>query len=184
MTYKPERVEIKHQQDRRASWKKPGGRRAIKGFESLYTVRDRNFSRLNKWTFAVRVPPSAFGDVLVQPVQAPGKKVWASIERRPIMFVKATIHPYRSKVYCKLNLADPSGEKNRLGTTRGERSSLPSWFKHYKGRIRLKQTVAKTHGTDAKAQVILVGRDDHERMIRLYFAMRVWILEEGFMLER
>jgi hypothetical protein len=41
-------------------------------------------------------------------------------------------------------------------------------------RMRLKQTVSKTRGADANAPVVLVRPADHETMICLNFALRVW----------
>jgi hypothetical protein len=48
--------------------------------------------------------------------------------------------------------------------------------------MRLKHTVTTTGGNDGYDQVVFLEATDHERMIRLYFAMRVWVLQEGFVL--
>lgn len=74
-------------------------------------------------------------------------------------------------------------EKNWRGTTRGDRSRLPDWFTYFASRMRLKEAVATTAGNDGWDQVVLIAPADHERMIRLYFAMRVWVLQEYFILE-
>ena len=49
--------------------------------------------------------------------------------------------------------------------------------------MRTKESVRSTKGTDGKTLVILVQPDDYAMMIRLYFAMKVWILKEGIELE-
>jgi hypothetical protein len=49
--------------------------------------------------------------------------------------------------------------------------------------MRTKESVRSTKGTDGNTLVILVQPDDHVMMIRLYFAMKVWILKEGIELE-
>ena len=69
-----------------------------------------------------------------------------------------------------MNLADPTGWQNKVGARRGERGALPKWFQRIGYRMRLKQTVSKTRGTDANAQVVLVRPADHKTMISLYFA--------------
>ena len=48
--------------------------------------------------------------------------------------------------------------------------------------MRLKKTVATTRGHDDQAQVILVDCYDHKLMIRLFFALKVWVLQEKFLL--
>ena len=45
--------------------------------------------------------------------------------------------------------------------------------------MRLKQNVRPTRGTDGQALVVLVGANDHEAMIRLFFATKVWVLKEA-----
>ena len=44
--------------------------------------------------------------------------------------------------------------------------------------MRLKQNVRPTRGTDGEVLVVLVPSDDHAAMIRLFFAMKVWVLKE------
>jgi hypothetical protein len=181
-SYKITRLDIQHQDTHTASWK-GFGRQAIKGTQHIYSVKDGNYRSLNKWTIAVRVPNAARGKIIVQPITPPGKKIWADIERRSIVLVRATKHPYRNRVYCKLNLADPTGWQNKVGARRGERGALPKWFQRIGYRMRLKQTVSKTRGTDANAQVVLVRPADHKTMISLYFALKVWVLAEAFVLK-
>jgi hypothetical protein len=59
-----------------------------------------------------------------------------------------------------------------------ERHDLPAWFEPLQSRMRLKQNVRPTRGTDGEALVVLVPSDDHAAMIRLFFAMKVWVLKE------
>jgi hypothetical protein len=178
--YQAINVDVRLERERRSSWK--WDNRTIRGVELIYEAFDRNFDRLNRWTFSVRVPQDR-GQIVVQPRSAPGKKVFASLERRSVVFTKATKNPYRTQLYCKANLADPTGAKNRVSTKRGERSLLPSWFKYFVPQMRLKHTVTTTAGYDGESQVVLVGRDDYERMIRLFFALRIWILQEDVVIE-
>jgi hypothetical protein len=179
--YNPRMIDVSFEAERKSTWKGVGSHTPIRGREYTYLIKDRNFDRLNDWKFVVKVPNSGT-DIIVQPGVAPNKKIWAGIDRRSMVFVKATKKLHRNKVYCKANLADPSGEKNKRGTRRGQRKFLPKWFDYFRPYMRLKATVASTDGTDSRAQVVLVNPDDHERMIRLFFALKVWILQEGFLL--
>jgi hypothetical protein len=171
------KVDVSYLDENRASWKMAG--HTVRGTDSTYRVRDRNFDRLNWWTMVVRVPNERAAGIVVQPLQAPGKKSWAGIERRSIVLVRGTKNRYRGEVYCKVNLADPTQGKTKIGFRRGERDVLPGWFDHLKHRMRLKDTVTTTRGSDGKSQVVVMAPDDHERMIRLFFALKVWVLEEG-----
>ena len=177
--YKAVDVEVKFEDALRSSWK--WDNKTISGSELVYTVIDHNFDRLNQWRFSVKVPQGT-GQIVVQPKSVPGKKAFAALERRSIVFMRATKNPHRRKLYCKANLADPTGEKNRLSTKRGERGLLPKWFEYFKPSMRLKHTVTTSAGNDGESQVVLVGPDDYERMIRLFFALRVWVLQESIVL--
>ena len=63
-----------------------------------------------------------------------------------------------------------------------ERDRLPKWFDGVSHRLRAKESVRRTKGTDQNALVALVQEADHEMMIRLFFAMKVWVLKEKFSL--
>jgi hypothetical protein len=75
-------------------------------------------------------------------------------------------------------LADPTGVRSRDIVRADERSKLPSWFDALRGRMRKKQNVRNTRGTDGEALVVLLPVDDHAAMIRLFFATKVWVLKE------
>jgi len=50
--------------------------------------------------------------------------------------------------------------------------------------MRVKLTVTTTHGTDPHAQVVLIPRTDHHTMLKLYFALKVWVMADRFLLIR
>jgi hypothetical protein len=75
-------------------------------------------------------------------------------------------------------LADPTGVRSRDVVRGDERSKLPSWFDPLRGRMRVKQNVRSTKGNDGEDLVLLVSADDHQAMIRLFFATKVWVLKE------
>lgn len=180
--YDPELVAVAKEKEVRSAWLSPGGA-AVVGTAHLYEVEDGNFDRLNRWIFSVRVPREPRGRIVVSPLIAPGKKAWAGIDRRAVVFVHATRHPYRGHVYCKLNVADPSGARTKIGVARGEKDVLPRWFEPLQSRLRVKETVTTTHGTDRKALVAIVPAGAYETMIRLFFALKVWILQEAIQIK-
>ena len=181
--YDARMIDISFEREQRGTWASVGTRHAIKGVEYVFDVKDRNYDRLNGWSFVVRKPQSKYESLIVQPIKVPGKKVWASLDRRSIVFERATIKPYTKKIYCKVTLADPTMSKNKVGTRKGQRDMFPKWFDYFRPYMRLKETVATTKGRDGNSQVVIFEPDDIERMIRLFFATKVWVLQEGFVIE-
>ena len=179
--YKPSNLVVVLKEQAPAKWKFDG---IIKGTEFLYEAKDDNFTRLKRWIFRIQVPDDAYGDTIIQPVKTPTKNVFAGLERRSIVFTRARKAGYKSLVYCKINLADPTGHKNKTGTRRGDRRDFPKWFDHFCRRMRLKKTITTTRANDYNAQVIVAKRDDHRLMIEIFFALKVWVMEEGFTLPR
>ena len=128
--------------------------------------------------FVVRAPAAASEPVEVRPRSTPNLKVWAELPNRSLTFPRATRGDARGKRYCKVSLADPTGERTKDLVRGDERHELPAWFDILQTRMRLKQTVRPTRGTDGEVLVVLVPPDDHAAMIRLFFAMKVWVLKE------
>ena len=48
--------------------------------------------------------------------------------------------------------------------------------------MRKKENVRATGGSDGEALVVLVAAGDHAAMIRLFFAMKVWVPKERVVL--
>ena len=103
--YGPMNVEVDSQETRRSSWK--WSNQTISGIEYIYDAIDKNFNRLNRWSLSVRVHQDN-SRIIVQPQTVPGKQVFAGLERRPVVFIKATKNPFRTLLYCKVNLSDPT----------------------------------------------------------------------------
>lgn len=179
--YNPRQIVVDLEGKHRATWKMAGS--TVRGYECIYGVRDMNFSRFKDWTFCVRVPTARSDGIVVQPVYVPGKKVWAGIDRRSIVFVQASSKRFSKKVYCKVNVADTTAQKTKRGLSRGERGLLPEWFSYFRYNMRLKSTVVPTSGSDRNSQIIVMDPGDHERMIRLFFALKVWVLHEGIVVK-
>jgi len=175
--YRLDRVEVAPLGSRPASWTFAG--EAVRGTEQSYVVIDRNLSAKNSWEFIVRVPEDAKGRIEVRPRTTPPHKAWEELPDRSLTFSLATRGPARGRWYCQVALADVSGERSRAIVRHGEREQLPHWFKDLGGRMRKKETVKLTRGTDGEALVVLVPAGDYADMIRLFFATKVWILREG-----
>jgi hypothetical protein len=178
--YQLDRVTVQAGESRAATWTFAG--EAISGTELSYAVTDGNFANRNEWQFVVRVPKVRGQRVEVRPRTTPNLKVWAELTDRSLTFGRATKGEARGRWYCQVALADPSGARTKDVVRGEERGELPAWFDVLRGRMRLKQNVRPTKGTDGQALVVLVTAADHPAMIRLFFAMKVWILKEGISL--
>ncbi len=178
--YRLDKVTVEPGEQRAATWTFAG--EAVSGTEFSYSVIDGNFEGRNLWEFIVRVPKGRNQRVEVRPRNTPGQKVWAELPDRSLTFVKATLGDARGKWYCPVALADPTGQRSRDLVRGDERSRLPKWFDPLLGRMRLKQNVRQTRGTDGESLVVLISSEDHAAMIRLFFAMKVWVMKEGFSL--
>jgi len=178
--YDPARVEVKHLGNNTATWH--WLRRPVRGTESLYEVRDRNYDRNNRWVFVVQQPRAESRPSIVRPRESPKKVVWETLWRRSIVLNRATKRGYRSKIYCKVTLADPTGARTKVFIRKVNRHLLPKWFASFTSAMRRKIAVADTRGKDQDHQVVLFTPEDHTGMIRLFFAMKVWVLNEDYTL--
>ena len=192
--YRLDQVAVEPGEVRRAKWSfAKGGRQApVRGNEHLYTVTDGNLAGRNKWEFLVRVPDESDGRVEIRPRNDTPIHTWKALTYRSLQFQKATKGEARGKRYAKVSLAvppagrakdDPRGNRTKDVIRGDQRRDLPRWFESLQGRMRTKERVRSTRGTDGNTLVILVNPDDHEMMVRLYFAMKVWVLKEGIELE-
>lgn len=174
--YRLDRVKVWPGEARTATWTFAG--KAMAGTEQSYHVRDENFRARNEWEFLVRVPRGRDERIEVRPRVTPNVKVWAELPDRSLTFVRATKGPAKGKWYCQVALADPTGIRSRDIVRADQRPLLPRWFDAVKSRMRIKEKVRPTRGTDGKALVVLVPPGAHEWMIRLFFATKVWVLKE------
>ena len=166
---------------RKATWTFAG--EGVSGEELTYWVTDLNFESRNRWEFVVRVPRTRGERVEVRPRTAPDLKVWAELPDRSLTFSRCTRGPHRGDYCCPVALADVSGERSRIVVRSEERGLLPAWFQPFERRMRSKEVVRGTRGTDGESLVILVPVRDYEEMIRLFFATKVWVLKEKFVLK-
>lgn len=174
--YQLDRVTVWPGERRASTW--TFGGRPLSGVEQSYAVRDENFPSNNEWEFIVRIPSDRDERVEVRPRMTPNVKAWAELPDRSLTFVRATKGDARGKWYCQVALADPTGVKSRDIVRGDQRDQLPRWFDPLRRRMRVKEKVRNTKGTDGQALVVLVPADDHAAMIRLFFATKVWVLKE------
>lgn len=158
----------------------------VHGTVLVFDVVDRNLAKDNSWVFYVQVPDKKSDDdnVIVRPEAAPSREELAAVERRAVTFLPASVRKARGKRYCKLNLADPTGERTKIGVRFGERDALPAWFAPLRSTMKKKDAVKATKGTDGESLTMLVESGDYPTMIQIFFASRVWPLLTRFVLER
>jgi hypothetical protein len=178
--YQPDKLQVIGSTERPATW--TFTREPVNGTEFTYSVVDGNFRSRNVWEFTVRVPTGRDERIEVRPRLTPGIAAWTGLERRSLTFTRARKSAYRGWVYCQVALADPTGERTKDVVRIGQRSALPPWFADFESRLRRKETVRATKGNDADELVALVRPDEHDRMIALFFATKVWVLKEGVVL--
>jgi hypothetical protein len=174
--YQLDRVTVEPGEERASTW--TFGGKAMSGTEQTYLARDENFRSRNEWEFVIRIPRGRGERIEVRPRTTPNVKLWAELPDRSLTFNRAAKGDTRGKWYCLVALADPTGAKSRVIVRADQRQQLPRWFDGLKSRMRVKENVRNTRGTDGQALVVLVPADDHTAMIRLFFATKVWILKE------
>ena len=193
--YRLDQVAVEPGEVRRAKWTfAKGGRQApVRGNEHLYTVTDGNLAGRNKWEFLVRVPDDSDGRVEVRPrIDTPDPHLEsADLPLAPIpeghqgrgarqAVLPRCRSPFRPPDARRTIPAEPAPRTSSGATSA---AIFPSGSRALQGRMRTKERVRSTRGTDGNTLVILVNPDDHAMMIRLYFAMKVWVLKEGIELE-
>jgi hypothetical protein len=87
-----------------------------------------------------------------------------------------TIGNHLGKYYAKVFEVERGRGKSIV--KRGERSLMFEWLQssYFSSSMRLKGTVTTSNSADLQHQVLLAKPTDHRRMIRTFFALRVWDL--------
>jgi hypothetical protein len=99
-----------------------------------------------------------------------------AIWRKSIVFMPTSVGNHPDKYYAKVFEVDRGSGKSIL--KRGERAIMFPWLKcsYFASWMRLKGTVSTSEAADLEHQVLLAKPADHTRMIRTFFALRVWEL--------
>ena len=179
--YRLDRVNIELKTDRPARWKIREDP-LVRGTEFVYHVKDDNYAQRYEWEFLVRVPKKKGSSIEVRPSFVPALKAWSGLDRRAMMFERIRRGRNVGDYYCKVALADPDGERTRLIARVDEKKNLPYWLKRLSSRMRSKEAVRHTRGTDSASLVIVVDPDNHQQMVALFLAAKAWVLKERFRL--
>jgi hypothetical protein len=179
--YRLDRVILGTAISRQSAW--AFARVPTRGIEYSYPVIDANYHSRNRWEFAVRVPTDPYERIEVRPTKVPNDKALAGLERRALMFMRATRPGYTQYRYCQLSLARTRGAGTRDVVHRDEKRNLPYWLRRLGWRLKQKATVRNTAGTDGHSLVVLVQPHDHAMMIRLFMASKAWVLKRGVSLD-
>lgn len=174
--YSLDRVYVAPLESRPATWTFAG--KGMRGTEQTFAVTDTNLPSRNEWEFIIRLPADRSERIEVRPKSTPNVKAWAELTDRSLTFNRATRGTARGKWYCQVALADATGERSKTIVPTDQRDRLPHWFHELSGRMRRKETVKPTRGTDGNALVVLIAAGHYPMMIRLFFATKVWVLSE------
>jgi hypothetical protein len=183
MSMDPKLLKIELQSQASAQWNtKLGSGGTVQGAEYRYSVTDGNYSARNKWVAIVQVPKDRgrHEGIVIRldkescPSRVSVKKhgIW----RKSIVFMPTTIGSHLDKHYAKVFEVERGRGKSIL--KRGERSMMFDWLQcsYFLSSMRLKGTVTTSNASDLEHQVLLAKPTDHRRMIRTFFALRVWEL--------
>jgi hypothetical protein len=178
--YTLDRVYVAPLESRPATWTFAGT--GMRGTERTFAVTDTNLPTRNEWEFIIRLPADPTERIEVRPKTTPNLKAWDTLTKRSLTFNRATRGTARGKWYCQVALADATGERSKAVVPTDQRDRLPHWFGDLSGRMRRKETVKPTRGTDGNVLVVLIAAGDYPMMIRLFFATKVWVLSERIIL--
>lgn len=155
------------------------------GFQFTYDVVDHNFKTNNKWVVLIRVPNKKYSsagiEIRLEKEGCPTRQAVAThaIWREAIVFNPTDIGVHLDKWYVKVRVKTKKTTRNATKkklVKRGERSEMPEWLQlpYFSSWIRLKGTVRTSLSGDLGQNVLLTKPVDHLRMIRTFFALRVW----------
>jgi len=178
----PKLLEVTFAESAGTSWiTKLKGGGVVKGKQLIYDVIDRNYTAKNKWRVFVQVPDNQRleSGVIIR-VDKEGSPDRASVKkhaiwRKSVVFGPTRIGNHRDHYYAKVFEADGAGKS--IVVRGGRREAFP-WLQlnYFSSKMRLKGTVTTSGAHDLQHQVLLAKPGDHQRMIRTFFALRVWSL--------
>lgn len=151
------------------------------GTRYTYDVIDHNFKTNNKWEVLVRVPGKRYSlagvEIRLEKDGCPAREAVKThaIWRESIVFNPTSIGTHRDKWYVKVKVKARTMTIKKL-VKRGGRSDMPEWLQlpYFSSGMRLKGTVKTSKSGDLEQQILMAKPDDHLRMIRTFFALRVW----------
>jgi hypothetical protein len=176
--FKTDLVRISFVAEERGVWRFGGN--VSTGTAFTYDVEDENYWMRNRWQFSVQVPDAwTKGNYInVRPLKVPNRRMWAGLDRRVISLQRATIGRHGGKVYAKLSISDVHGEKTKVVLRKDAKRFMPRWLKSFSP-IQ-KQRVSGTDANDGEHLVAVMDRNNHIHMIKLFLALKAWVLDEGY----
>jgi len=149
-------------------------------------VIDRNGKKPTKWMF--KIEEVSLGErgmqIGVGPVHTPkGDMMLELLSRRSIQSKRHTVSEDPERYYAEMWLSDTTGNKNRLLVRAEDAKAMPAWIKKLylskKDRWFLRSTMEPE--TRRESICINISKNDaHRELIELFFATRIWVLQEGF----
>jgi len=161
-----------------------------KEFKSAYRhyvqVVDRNGKKPSKWMFKIEeVSLGRRGmQIGVGPVHTPkGDLMLELLSRRSIQSKRHPVSDDPERYYAEMWLSDVTGNKNRLLVRDTDVDAVPSWIKGIylsdKDRWFLRSKMEPN--TRRESICVTIWKSEaHRSLIELFFATRVWVLQEGF----
>jgi hypothetical protein len=161
-----------------------------KGFKSAnkyyVEVIDRNGKKPTKWMFKIEeVSLGRRGmQIGVGPVHTPrGDVMLELLSRRSIQSKRCGGTEDTERYYAEMWLSDITGNKNRLLVRDKDLKAMPPWIKKLylsdKDRWFLRSSMEPE--TKRESVCVVISKNEaHRQLIELFFATRIWVLQEGF----
>lgn len=161
-----------------------------KGFKSAYRhyvqVIDRNGKRPSKWMFKIEeVSLGKRGiQIGVGPIHTPkGNMLLELLSRRSIQSKRYAVSNDPERYYAEMWLSDITGNKNRLLVRDVDEKLMPPWIKKIYLSDKKRWFLRSKMDPETRRESICVTiwkSEAHRELIELFFATRVWVLQEGF----
>jgi hypothetical protein len=159
-------------------------------FKSAYRhyvqVTDRNGATPTKWMF--KIEEVHLGERGIQigvgPMHTPEDDMMLELlNRRSIQSKRCAGTTDNDRYYAEMWLSDSTGKKNRLLVRDADAETVPTWIKKLylndKNRWFLRSSMEP--GTRRDSICVYISKSNaHRELIELFFATRIWVLQEGF----
>lgn len=169
-----------------------------KGYKSAHTyyveVIDTNLKHPAKWMFKIEEVSigKAGMKIGVSPLHTPkGNVLLQLLSRRSIQSIRRKDRVSRNSYFAELWLHDITGKKNRLQVRECDinmrvaqnRKGIPQWIKENYLIDSSKYFIRTDMDKKTKRKSVCINirkKNSHRQLIELFFASRVWVLQEKF----
>ena len=154
----------------------------------FYRVRDNNLKTRGEWIVQLhekKIEEKSGG-------KHHAKTEMVLLTRQSIMIQEGKIGKYKGKPYAHITFRKPGQRGGKKTAGRGQKDELPRWFMdRYKRKMKLRSTVQGKVTSEFEAgkrlgkfhdikQVVVFKDWDDEELIRYFFIMRVFSVEQGY----